>query len=363
MKVFIIHASAGSGHKKVAEAIYEEAAVRFGKENVRLFDILDYTPRFFKFLYSQGYLFLIAKMQWLWKFFFWLSDFQSNSVFNRKLRTFFNSAWCARFLKFIKNEKPDIIISTHFLVNEQVSYLKEQKATAAKLVTVITDFGVHGFWIADNVDTYCVACQKTKEILLTKGVAESKIRLTGIPIRKQFLKQMQKDSLKRSFGIDNNLFTVFVLTGGVGIGPIYEIAKLFNDEINVIVVCGNNTKLSQRLSTLNFKHLVTFGWIDNVEEVMCVADAIITKPGGSSVSESLVMGLPMFFFSIIPGQESYNALTMNEYGVGFTVAMAELKEEIYSLKDDPVRYGEIKKKFSIFSNNNAVQKVISCCNE
>lgn len=363
MKIFIIHASAGSGHKKVAEAILEEVHLHYEKQNVMLFDILDYTQWLYKFLYSQGYIFLITRIQWLWRIFFYCSNMKIGSSLSQKIRCYINSKFCTRFITFLEKENPDVIISTHFLVNEQVSYLKEKKLISSKLISVVTDFGVHRFWIADNVDTYVVASQKTKDILIAERIKESKIKICGIPIRKQFLKQMDRVQVREGLGIKNALFTVLVLTGGIGIGPIYEIVRLFNDEINVIVVCGNNDALVQRLSQLGFKHLIVFGWIENVEEVMRAADVIITKPGGSSISESLVMGLPMFFFSIIPGQEAFNARVMSEYGTGFTVTMKNIREKVFLYKDAPEKLSEIKQKMSSFSSNKASQNIIALINE
>jgi processive 1,2-diacylglycerol beta-glucosyltransferase len=48
---------------------------------------------------------------------------------------------------------------------------------------------------------------------------------------------------------------------------------------------------------------------------MACADLVITKPGGLSTSECLVMGLPMVLINPIPGQEERNAAVLLQEGV------------------------------------------------
>ena len=74
MKIFIIHASAGHGHKMVAEAIKDFAQDMYGENNVRIVDILDYNSNFFRAVYSKGYIFCISKLKWLWAILFFLSN-------------------------------------------------------------------------------------------------------------------------------------------------------------------------------------------------------------------------------------------------------------------------------------------------
>ena len=43
-----------------------------------------------------------------------------------------------------------------------------------------------------------------------------------------------------------------------------------------------------------------------MNELYSMADAIITKPGGVTISEALKKGLPIFIHSALPGQEEIN---------------------------------------------------------
>lgn len=364
MKIFIIYASAGFGHKKIAEAINETAANLSDKNSVSFIDILDFTPSLFKFLYSKGYVFLISRMKWLWAILFFLSDTKYLKLLNNNFLRFSNRISCYRFLNFIKNQQPDVIISTHFLVNELVSFLKEKGQIKSKLISIVTDFGVHNLWVAKNVDIYSVASKQTKEILISRQVDREKIRVLGMPVRNQFQKQIDKELVKQKLGLNQGGFTVLILTGGIGIGPIYQIVKLLEDKVNIIVVCGTNRKLFSQLNNLKYKNLIILGWIEYIQEVMAVSDIVVTKPGGSTIAECLVMGLPMIFFSIIPGQESQNAKIISKNELAPILKKPhEIKEKIFYYKNNLNELNKIKRKIQNFSFKKSSENILEIINE
>ena len=59
MKVLIIHASAGAGHRRAAEAIYNYLKENSPDLDLVLLDSLDKTNALFKFDYTKGYSFLV----------------------------------------------------------------------------------------------------------------------------------------------------------------------------------------------------------------------------------------------------------------------------------------------------------------
>ena len=68
---------------------------------------------------------------------------------------------------------------------------------------------------------------------------------------------------------------------------------------------------------INYQNVKIYGFINNVYELLEIADLVITKPGGATVTECLEMQKFMILLPGIGGQEKYNAdfVIKNHYGV------------------------------------------------
>jgi processive 1,2-diacylglycerol beta-glucosyltransferase len=108
--------------------------------------------------------------------------------------------------------------------------------------------------------------------------------------------------------------------------------------------------------------LIVLGWIDYVQEAMAASDIVITKPGGSTITECLTMNLPMIFFSIIPGQERQNAEIISKSGLGFILERPkDIKEKILYLRNNPRQISAMKNKivsFRILDSNRNILALI-----
>lgn len=344
MKILIAYSSAGTGHKKIAEAVFGEFSTRI--KETKILDALDHTNCFFKFIYSQGYYFLSIYLQKLWRFFFYFCDNRFFSLPIDLIRSSINRLNSKKFCAFLEREKPDIIISTHFFVNEVVNFLKKKRIVKSYLVSIITDFYAHRFWIKENVDLYVVAIKETKEELIKKGISEEKIRVLGIPVKEEFHTPQDRGFICQKLGLREDMFTVLIVTGTKGFGSIEEITDYLQDEIQIICVCGTNRKLYRRLRNKRYEFTKVYGLVENMFELMSVPDLIITKPGGSTISEALVKYLPMIFISIIPGQEEKNAKFMEDLGIGLIPKdIRNLKRIIFYLKENKDELSKIKERF------------------
>ncbi|HQP91201.1 MAG TPA: glycosyltransferase [Candidatus Omnitrophota bacterium] len=357
-KILILYATAGAGHKKAAEALGHGLKERY--PGARLADIIDYIPSINAKLYNDGYSFLIKHFPGLWGFIYFLSDTPYLSLVNVVFRKFFNRLMCGRFIKMLMDERPDQIISTHFLTSEIVSYCKKELGLGSLLTTVITDFGVHNFWIEEGTDIYCCASESTKDILLSKGMEGKKIKVTGVPLDEKFLKIQDKRSICTELGLESGVFTSLIITGGIGAGPIEEIVDDIREMSQVLVVCGNNKRLYDRLVSKNYKNVKVFGFIDFVEKLMTVSDIVITKAGGLTITESLAKEDPMIFFFLIPGQESINALTICSGGAGLIATKQnDIKRAVLGFKSDPEMLKCFREKAKELSRPDSVKSIVS----
>ncbi|MEK7849263.1 MAG: glycosyltransferase [Candidatus Omnitrophota bacterium] len=357
-KILILYATAGAGHKKAAEAIFHEAKNR--SLDVELVDIIAYMPPFMARLYSDGYALLITRLVWLWAILYYISDAAYLSPINVHLRKFMNARSFGKLIEFLKNKKPNIVISTHFLASEIVSYAKQKFGVNSKLISIVTDFEVHNFWIAPETNVYCCATDATKQILIKKGVPESLIKITGIPVDPKFLTVQDREHLIQEFKLKEGLFTILIVTGGIGAGPIEEIVELLEGDAQLLVVCGNNKKLFESLEQKKFPNVRVFGFVDYMQKLMKVSDCIITKAGGLTITECLTMGLPMIFFYLIPGQEEKNAKTMAAYGAGvIALSLPQIKAAALRFKNDPKVRESFKNAAISLARPDSCQEILS----
>ena len=183
MRILLVYTSVGDGHRKSAESI-AEAFREIDKENldIRLIDILNYTSRFFNCLYTKIYMYIIRHFPYLWGFFYYIGHNDWLYFWITRIRRMFNALNTRRFVELLKREQPDFVVSTHFFPGEIVSGLKRRGVFGGKLITVITDFSLHSFWVTRDVDVFIVANENVKRDLVKEGVDEKRIRVMGIPI-------------------------------------------------------------------------------------------------------------------------------------------------------------------------------------
>ncbi|MBU1727001.1 MAG: hypothetical protein KJ880_05175 [Candidatus Omnitrophica bacterium] len=342
-KVFIVYASAGAGHLKAAQAIYDCLKKRGCPADIRLVDILDETNFWFSESYTFGYRFLVNHAIFLWRFCFLTTYAKALRIITRPIAMILNRFSSKKFSQYLVKENPDVIVSTHFVPSEIASILKKKKKIKSFVVSVITDYGVHPYWISPGTDLYIAGSSVTLEKIVHEGVPRERIKALGIPVNEKFLKKFNKNALCEKFGIRCDGFTVLLLTGSFGIGPVEEMVELLQGKVQILAVCARNRGLYEKLQRRNFDNCRAFGFVDNIEELMAVSDMIITKPGGISISEALAMDLYPIFISPIPGQETENVEVMARYGVGILAKDIDSVEElVLGLKDDPERLKELR---------------------
>lgn len=352
MKILVTYVSAGSGHKKAAEAIVR-GFERIGRsEGVALHDALADATWPFWWLYPQIYLFLVHYTPWLWGVCYYMSDMSwlYRSVL-RWVRRAVNAIGAWRFAQRLEREQPDVIISTHFLASEMAAALKRQKKIRSQLITVITDYGVHALWVVPGTDWYVVGSEETKVELLRRGVDAGCIQVLGIPVDPEFAEAVDRSALRRAIGIRDDLPTLLVVSGGFGVGPMLQIVQRLDVErlgAQMLVVCGRNTRLvrqAQRIAAGHDGLMRIYGFIDNMDELMAVSDLLVTKSGGLTVSEAMARHLPLVVFTPIPGQEARNARFLIKSGAAVQVdRLDQLAAEVQRLLRETGRRHQIQQR-------------------
>lgn len=318
-RILVVHATAGAGHQMAAKAL-EEALGKFPDAEFLNIDVLAYTNLIHKRIYADSYLALVNYMPVVWGYLYDQFEKKNDVKLANNLLSFFDLINAAPLFKLIKEYKPDHIINTHFLGSELLN--SNRKEVRLPNSVVITDYDAHNFWLYDVIDHYFVATNEVKDLLVHKGVKPEMVSVTGIPVRDKFTHKQDVDALRKKWKINPDLVTVLMMSGGFGTGGVKEIVKTLlrvPQKYNLVVVTGRNKPLYNSLKKLKKPAGINFqveGFVEPVHELMTVADLMVTKAGGLSVTEGLVMGLPMVLTDPIPGQEERNADYLIEVGAG-----------------------------------------------
>jgi processive 1,2-diacylglycerol beta-glucosyltransferase len=350
-RVLVLSASAGAGHLRAAEAIERAIRIRGLASDVQHLDVLKYTNKVFRHLYSKAYIDLVNNAP---EVLGWLYDYLDNPVKNDPIRLAFDRLNANPFIRHLRRYLPDVAICTHFLPSGIISSLKGEGKVRVLNAVVVTDFDVHAMWLCRHVEQYFVAMEETKVHLKALGVAESLVTISGIPIDPIFGELRDKRAMRQKHGLELDRFTILVSAGGFGVGPVGNLMQALAElqhSTQVIVICGRNVALKEELanSIRNIKQssgvsFTVLGFTSEMDELMSAADLFVGKPGGLTTSEALAKGLPMVVINPIPGQEERNSDHLLEQGAAIRCNnLPALAFKIDTLIDTPGKLAQMEK--------------------
>jgi processive 1,2-diacylglycerol beta-glucosyltransferase len=348
-KILILSASAGNGHMKAAESLDATVKASFPGVYSEHRDALDYAGRLFKKFYAKSYLASVNQTPALWGYFYReLDESNPNGIVAKAVATF--DKWNSRdMFDAVAEFAPDHVICTHFLPSNVLLSRNGKDACKIPVSIVMTDFDAHFFWIHKGVHKYFVASDEVAWQLCRRGVPKETITVTGIPIMPVFSEKKSRKVLAEQMGISPSARTVLMMSGGFGIGDVSAAVKAvlaIEGTFQLIVVAGRNEELKAKIDALKVpkgKLMKVYGFVGNVDELMTVADIVVTKSGGLTVSESLAKSLPLVVFAPIPGQEERNCDYLLEHGAAVKAKdLTTLEFKLMELLRDGDRLAEMR---------------------
>ncbi|MBN1341887.1 MAG: UDP-N-acetylglucosamine--LPS N-acetylglucosamine transferase [Phycisphaerae bacterium] len=350
MRVLILSTSVGGGHLRAAEAI--ELAIReldpaTEIENV---DVLTLTNAAFRKVYAQTYLDLISKAPHLLGYIYDMMDRPSSARHRSdRLRIKIQKLNLKPFIRLLESKPWDLVVNTHFLSTEIIASLRNKGELDLPHFTVTTDFETHRLWAHDPCEHYFTATEEGAVNLQHWGVPAENVTVTGIPIHPVFSRPKDRAECLKRQGLVGDRPIILQLSGGFGVGPIeklYESVMQIDVPCEIVVVSGRNEELKQRLETMKppSRHRTkVLGFTDQIDELMLLADVVVSKPGGLTTSETLARGAAMAIVNPVPGQESRNSDFLLENGAAIKInSVATLPYKLNHLLADGDRLDRLK---------------------
>lgn len=339
-KVLIVYATGGMGHVTAAKAVEQAFAEKYPDVETKNVDVLDYSDPMYKKVFVDGYNWVSSRKPGVWGKLYRIF----NKKASQKLPTLISRiAVEKKFINFVKEYKPDYIVSTHPLPMILVSHSKEKELIDVLSGMVVTDFGCHSFWVDPEVNHYFCATPDVGKCLTGYGARPEKMVATGIPIHTKFAKVLDKAEIIQKLGLNPELKTVLIVGGQFNFDALTTIVngvKKENDgKVQFLLVAGRDKELEAALNTSDLgkdKNINVYGFVDNMDEMMTAADLIFSKAGGLTVSECMAKGLPMVINRVIPGQEEDNVNYLVEKGAAVRASdFAGIVAEVNKLISDP----------------------------
>lgn len=308
MKVLIIHASIGSGHRRAALALKEVFDDLRIDTEVR--DLLEFLPQPLRWFYPWSYDFMIEDARWIWRMVFDLSNLPKSPY---APATSTSQKWqFTRLKRFLQQGKFTDIVGTHFTPCALLTDWRKQERWNARIYSVITDYTAHRCWLRTGLNRYFVATNEVRQELTRAGVQDNQVTVSGIPVSPAFSKQISREEARRSWNAENVDKVFLVMTSGLNLGGVQMLVqdlKALQGNHRYLLSAAKDGERVQRIQQFcrGDDRFEVFGFSPRISEMMRASDLILSKPGGLIVSESLAMAVPQILFSPIPGQEEANA--------------------------------------------------------
>jgi 1,2-diacylglycerol 3-beta-galactosyltransferase len=318
--VFLL-SDTGGGHRSSASAVAQALQDQYDDQiEVEMVDVFKtYAPWPFNRA-SDIYPHLVKLNGWLWAAGYHLLDSP------RRIELFTRVFWpwvgpCLRQL--VRDYPDDVFVSFHPAFNHGALRAMDDTKIKPPLITLVTDLATaHAFWIAPDVDCCLIPTDEVRQRALAYGVPEDRLVETGLPVSPRVVRTAQEDqaAVRRRLGLETDLPVVLIVSGADGMGPVGRLCRAVAHsglEARLVIIAGRNKQLRAKLSAESWPLPVRVeGFVRNMPKWMRAADLLVTKAGPSTISEALVMGLPMVLSGALPGQERPNVDYVVQGGAG-----------------------------------------------
>jgi processive 1,2-diacylglycerol beta-glucosyltransferase len=357
MKVLIFSVAVGGGHANAADAIKSYMNKIKPDSEVKVIDVLKYINPMIDKVVIGSYLNTIKLTPSLFgKLYYHAESDYGISSFSTKCIKLLTS----KLLPLIQEFQPNIIVCTHPFPTEMVSIMKTKYNVAIPVVTILTDYSPHSFWMHPCIDAYVVSNDDMIDEMSKRGVQKDIIHPLGIPVKPGFCIKYDKEQTFRELELSGDKTTILIMGGSLGIGKItnvYEELIKIEDDIQIIVITGKNKKLYAELMKLKEsspKPTRIIGYTDKVNKYMQASDLLLTKPGGLTITEALISNLPLGLFSPIPGHEEENSQFLLKHKLAVDLGNSKnCKDILEDIISSPKELQEMKENCLKFAKPNS----------
>ena len=292
MRVLVVTAATGQGHVSAARAL-AEALQEAGAEA----RILDAGEHPFIRGGAASYNFFLRRPPG------WMRGYYAAIHVLQVARTggFLMRRWVEQIYR---REAPQVVVSVHPIFNFAIASAIARIGLPVRFFVVLTDLAPPFWtgWAEPRAELTIAPTEGAARQLAVLGVPSERIAVAGMPVAARFRVRPgreERGAIHRRLGLEAERFTLLVCAGTAGrrttLAVLEALARAsdLKARIQVVFVAGRNEALARSAAAVKAAFPVTvLAWQDGIDELLTVADAAFTKPGGLTVSESLLKGVP-----------------------------------------------------------------------
>ena len=345
MDALILSCGTGGGHDAAGKAVYEEMK----KQGHQVTMLNPYTLKSKKL--SEGidrtYISTVQHMPGAFGAVYKIGNLYRRLPFRSPVY-FINRGMTDVMQEYFAEHPVDIVIMPHLFPAEILTNMKQHGMEIPKTMFIATDYVCIPFTEETNCDAYVIPAPDLTEDFVGKGIPREKLYPLGIPTNSSFLEERTRKQEKQLLGLKADKKYILIAGGSMGGGKIEktieELQRYFSDreEVELIVICGSNQKLHQKLQEEHFPGVTVLEHTDRMASYMRASHLFITKPGGLSSTEAAVCHVPILHTSTIPGCESCNAEYFSSHGMSISENMTdELPRIVEEVLQNPDKGAEM----------------------
>lgn len=367
-KVLVLTDHMPWGHRSIAKAIYN-----YLNKNAKEIDVEYVEIKSKSGLMNEGYTFLYRFLPSMNRI--------TNKLSSTKMADDMWDDFCQRNEKslysMVKRKKPDLIISTYFVLSRGLVTLRKNKRLNFKLWTVVADpWTVVPQSYFEEVEMHLVYDQVALGEGLKRHILRENILVTGWWTRSEMFKKYDGEKIKKKLGFDDGRPVIFVGGGSLGsnvLGKLLPSLMFVNKKVGFIFNTGTDKfalrlikEYSIVLAKLRKNDLVrirAFGWIDNMAEILSASDIVFGKAGPNFLFDVVATGKPFVSITHLGGQEDGNIELIKKKKLGWIREKpVRLSEFLRDYLKDPRKYEDKYKehiKIEAEKNKKSMAKILA----
>ncbi len=312
MKALILTCNTGEGHNSVAEAVRE--VFEGHGTPCRITDALSFVSEKASETICRWHTRIYRHMPGAWRVSYRLLEQHPAGSEEAHLVGRLLASGSERLHQFVAEEGYDLLICPHVFAALMVTQMRRQHPDEEwNSWFIATDYTCSPFADKCLMDRYLVPDESVALEFEAAGIPAERISVTaGVPVRRQFMTRAEKRAARAAMGLPTEGRMLLAMCGSMGCGHLDELTATVADRLPpdcaMAVVCGTNEHVYKKLAREygGRRNIRVFGYCDEMGLLMDSADLYLTKPGGVSVSEAAVKGLPMVLVDAVAACEEPN---------------------------------------------------------